>query len=27
VYGLRGGQRSFAHCFGCQTEMPFDAAS
>jgi hypothetical protein len=27
VYGLRGRERTFAYCFGCQTEMPFGAAS
>jgi hypothetical protein len=27
VYGMKGEQRSFAHCFGCQAELPFDAAS
>jgi hypothetical protein len=27
VYGLRGAERRFAHCFGCQMEMPFEAES
>jgi hypothetical protein len=24
VYALRSSERTFAHCFGCQTEMPLD---
>jgi hypothetical protein len=27
VYGLRGAERSFAHCFGCQADMTFEAPS
>ncbi len=27
VYGLRGAHRRFAHCFGCEAEMPLETAS
>jgi hypothetical protein len=27
VYGFRSAERRFAHCFGCQAEMPFEPAS
>jgi hypothetical protein len=27
VYGLMSGERAFAHCVGCQSEMPFEATS
>jgi hypothetical protein len=27
VYGLKGAQHTYAHCFGCQLDMPLEPAS